>query len=1034
MSARNYEAPTDANLDNVYQVQITATRNDGVGYSTATQTISVTILDAHLVRGNLSAPTTNGASSSAQLATWNHVVESAANRVLVVSVSQQGSSTDPGGLTSLKATLAGTDYPLTKLTETGPQIVSTRAFRGELWYLLNPPVGTLVMTPVKANTSTLVRTIIQGVTLTSAAQIAPPDVMTPVVDTNATLNHAYAGSLTTTSDDETVVGMYFTEVTSGTSPSTLPSGMDTNSVATASAAAQYIQGLFTQEKVAAGSAAFSFLGQNSGTAGACRYGALLAAAFKSVPYQAQDPIYYVDAVSGSDAADGYSPATAWKTLAKIEALSPLAGGSIVNLKAGQVHRRGRAPATATETMLSLATGASATALQPVILTRYGTGTDPLIAGDIVYSTGWVAATDPAETNTTAVGLGVQKRPMGTTKTDKIRSCFPCIDSLMHHPCMWSPASGSSGWPTSIYAWDDSFPGGDSFHYPTTIQAATPAPSAMDGTSEVQCSYDGANWSIKITNPAIAAHYGAVSPVGAFALFRVGGNLTYARRITAYDQAGSSITITYAASTTFGPHPTFFWSIQGHPLDLRQQGQFAWSLDDSTIYVIWRTSGGAQEKSIAKYATGASLSGNYWKVQNVQFGRTAAEGYTGTPPPTFLGTGDNGVLSSCSFRQCINPDRPMLLNIVGSGWNITNTVFDEAKTHSGLRVTGMLNSTVDGVVGRNLGRTLIYHGSGGGNLIKNVDGCEHVAVHGNGFTEYQDSRNITHQYGALFGSQTPMTSQTKDMPYATYLSTPKSVTRKNIILSQPRHVGTTVPGVWDTHTPLDRVDEGDTNSHWDRCVMVLGYTQGLSLGDQQYANTSDAAPRGNSGALIERCVLFNILGQDGISMSGVTVKDCLILAGDATAITAQGGTSTNNLFGAVTGDTWNGCLTANMQKVLTTNDARTGYEDIQLGPTAWGWIIPAYGSAFTLKAINLSSTTFPAKILAGKQLASVYGTMPGSTVALGTGHDNASFALDKGVLIPLVSTLSGTYTIDLVETNAAASGGTTRTTTLTLTFA
>ncbi len=73
--------------------------------------------------------------------------------------------------------------------------------------------------------------------------------------------------------------------------------------------------------------------------------------------------YYVDATKGSDSADGKSPATAWKTLDRVNDADELVPGDVVRFKSGEVFRGGLKPHSGDP-------GA------PITYTSYGEGLKP----------------------------------------------------------------------------------------------------------------------------------------------------------------------------------------------------------------------------------------------------------------------------------------------------------------------------------------------------------------------------------------------------------------------------------------------------------------------------------------------------------------------------------------------------------------------------------------------------------------------------------------------------------------------------------
>ncbi|MFY9560500.1 MAG: hypothetical protein WAQ52_09730 [Terriglobales bacterium] len=77
--------------------------------------------------------------------------------------------------------------------------------------------------------------------------------------------------------------------------------------------------------------------------------------------------FYVDSTSGSDTNDGLSPATAWKTVAKVNG-STFAAGDQILFKRGQVWN---------ESLVPPSSGASG---NPIVFDAYGTGEAPTLTG------------------------------------------------------------------------------------------------------------------------------------------------------------------------------------------------------------------------------------------------------------------------------------------------------------------------------------------------------------------------------------------------------------------------------------------------------------------------------------------------------------------------------------------------------------------------------------------------------------------------------------------------------------------------------
>jgi hypothetical protein len=88
--------------------------------------------------------------------------------------------------------------------------------------------------------------------------------------------------------------------------------------------------------------------------------------------------YYVDSLNGFDLNAGDTPATAWKTIAKVSRTN-FQPGDIISFKRGQFWRE------------QLEVPASGNATQPITFTAYGTGSNPVVKGSAdLGNSNWVA--------------------------------------------------------------------------------------------------------------------------------------------------------------------------------------------------------------------------------------------------------------------------------------------------------------------------------------------------------------------------------------------------------------------------------------------------------------------------------------------------------------------------------------------------------------------------------------------------------------------------------------------------------------------
>ena len=131
---------------------------------------------------------------------------------------------------------------------------------------------------------------------------------------------------------------------------------------------------------------------------------------------------YLDAAAGNDASDGMTPATAWKTLAKVNATTFQPGNKIC-LKAGGSWTGQLAPK---------GSGSSAA---PIVIDQYGTGPKPIIAAgasvtDTVYllNQQYWEINDLEVTNTKSTvgdlrGISINGQDGGTLNHITIRNCY-----------------------------------------------------------------------------------------------------------------------------------------------------------------------------------------------------------------------------------------------------------------------------------------------------------------------------------------------------------------------------------------------------------------------------------------------------------------------------------------------------------------------------------------------------------------------------------------------------------------------------------
>lgn len=997
--------------------------------SSTAATVTAVPLDVRYLNTTLGAVTSTASATN----TWNQTVVQGANRKLLVAVALSSN----GSITGV--TYGGT--PLTLAVGNDINVDSTQYNNVSLWYLDNPPVGTASVVVTRSDTATN-RFYGCSTVLFDVAAGAPAVTSKWWSATDGT-SYDPTDPVATAADQRLFV----------LSASRIFSSLNSYNEGPGQTSVQFMQGtgadfaaeLTTRKSTAAGALPVSLNVGTEGNASGARHANFVMAIFQPVPYQAVDPIYYVNAATGNDANDGLTAGTAFKSLTPIQAMSPVPQKFELILEDGQYHRIAGTPVIGTP-VLDLVSAATAT-YPAKIRTRLGG--KAFIGADIIV-TGWSAA-NSGETNATAVSLGAEKKVMGAGYT---MFNFPCIDGAMMQPCVWSPDK----YPSSVHDWDDQTRNSDSYTFVTStnVQNGGIVQAAFDTSKTVQCksifipgteSNPKYTWTVRIYDPAFAAHYGANSPVGAYICLRSANTQTQMWPISAYSQAESWIETTYVGSSNYGPTSNsstpFFYTILCHPLDLRKPGQYAWSADGQTLYVCW-TSG--TTKSVAKGDRGVRLRGNHWQVSNVEFARTVGSNSSTSTECMLEASGDSHTYTNIGFRQAIAPQRTPAFGMLDDVNPLTNSTINgvqaqQVRHHSGIRAVHAVNTTITNVYLREIGRTGVYFAGGrtvekgniggsNGNVCTNLDVCEHVAVHGNVGTNYQQAYNNVFDKVGFTGCANGLTSQVDPTQSSAVASLGKRITLSRFFGSASRSIGTAVPGVWEVPSPIIRTDWNETSSRYDRGLIGPCGSSGISIGD---------TARPATGSVFER-IATDSLAFDSGAATGSQIKDVTarrtIFGGTGRTGSQPWDTYAGATLDAVSDvnvESFNGCISDLAHQRITRNDARTGYQSVQIGPDSWGWVIPAYGAAKTMVDLKITTNWVRNGFQAGKTIGTIVCTMPGSSISLPAGLGNNSlFDIDQGFVFFKAAAVPGTYSLVVRETNAGATNGPTRDTTITIT--
>lgn len=744
---------------------------------------------------------------------------------------------------------------------------------------------------------------------------------------------------------------------------------------------------------------------------------------KAVP----KPVYYVRN-AGSDSNDGLSWETAFLHVDKLEEVKALVGPKFEAVfEGGQYHRRSTAEDVPT---LSLETNEWVTVADGPIL-RTHDGSQAWISGDFLINTGWSLATS-GEVGAAGVTLGVEKRTMGAGY-DWVN--FPCIDDFMLQPAVWTVG----GHPTSIHVWDASEYLSDGFHHydpegvsPTQTYEFN-GPAAYDGVSEIQHWWDSGTEvrMIKFTHPAIAAHYGAVSPVGALVPYFAANVQTYVGVITAYNQGGSWIEVAVADEGSYGQPAAFpYWSIMCHPFDIRQVGQYAYSADRTVLFAKFPA---GTNRSVARQRKGLYLAGVGWNVDGIAPARMACR--TTQSAAMLSLRGSDFTFNNFTLKQSIDPDRGNCIEVT-TGYTHARAEFTDFELvqnyhKSSWRLGNAIDWVIDGGEVRDGGRTDFYtSGNGDGTVFRNVNVPNKSAVHGQVNSNYPSSTNTTLEKIFALGCRAGISAQN-------YPGKIEDRGNKylNSVFSGMRIIGTAKPGTFSAF--LMRLDNSETNGEIGNMLLLDGAAGAFS--DFEGSASNDGLDIHNLitwsfGFEPENTVEGTTTPASG---TGVTMRDVL-------AYTSQyGGYETSDWSGAGgatldaeskvdVSDPWTGSLSDQQWKYLTKNEDNT-YSPVQLGPDAFNWIVPAYGDDIVLAPLKVDNTWVRNNYQAGKQICQVVCVPPKSTVTIPAGvNDSDLFDIERDRIWAKNTLTAGTYVLALDTDCPTATGPTTHRTLITIT--
>lgn len=928
--------------------------------------------------------------SSALTSTATVQVNAAASQVLIAAVFIGGGAAD--NVTTVTATgFSGTPTTMTRACGAKGNLAS-RNHNCEIWYLLNPPLGDNIITATRGgilssrfyvaglvayDVDTAAGIITSMATFTNAPGVASHSLPITTGEADLMLITAFSGQENGTATAAAIAGQTAVQDCE-------PSGQE------------YYGGLSYKQ---AGAAGAYQMGADTG-ASAWRSTIVATIALRAVTHVDVAPTFYA-ATDGDDANSGLTRVLAVKTPSRIQKF-PEQPGKIIYVDG--FIRPTAAPAAVTDYVFTLSE--SGTAALPVRVAAYD-ATPSAILGDVVYNTGWSAATE-AETN--SFFASIEKRAMGATMQWGMAAT---LGGMMLMPAQWS----KTGVPTGIHYWDDAAPGSLNFyHYTPSEHGYNDAAKMVSYTSTVSAT-EGV-FTITIKDPDIGTRYGTNTPVGRALCYRGGGsNTAQVVAITGYDQGAG--TITAANCSAYPASADGYWAVRFHPRDLVSSGQYAYSQDMTTIFAAFST---GEDRGVVRYNFGLNLDGDYLQY-NIGIGRCCATPGLSNQRVVNI-TGDNSSMTGAIVAQFGISGSPDGININSTSNAATFTtvsILEGWDTSNGWRNFGT-GWTVTGAYIRGLSGTYAYAGGNATGTFTSSDFCEQFGIHGNVGTSYQDSLNVTFSYLGVANCVSPITAQ---------LDTKSRRTKSNQYLNNFITGARSLDASLFDNAYAFRLDGGDYSSLFDR-NYVANASGGNILTDNPAPNTAS-----NDGMIFRRSVM-PCFGVDAISCSGVLIQDIRTTAtgGNTEAQwTSVGGATTAPARVTQTTVAFTGALSDADWEIMSRNaNGAGGYSAFQLGPNTWDWQFPAYGGTITMVDLILTTTAVFSGYQVNKVIGAIVKARPGSTLSLPAGlTDNNSFALEAGTIRYTAGTLTAAKSITVRETNASASNGPTRDTVINITM-
>lgn len=756
---------------------------------------------------------------------------------------------------------------------------------------------------------------------------------------------------------------------------------------------------------------------------------------------------YLDGRLGDDDFDGTAPSPQGGSVGPKRTLNglpaSLSAGQVLAIRDNNIYGPASVPSSAPTTPALTLNGTSASKVRVV-----GWGADSAAVtpdewtGEFRYAA--ISGSAPAASfwGPVTESLGNTFLAANGEQSDTLPSwlpfeAFPCEGRETYTPSYWNPAISNIVADVARRDYFTPMNGqSDGGYRPASTQpgfGSTNAPfAALVRDPSFELSFEAAADSATVTyywrHPKFAEFFGdGPGPVGCLICCQGDpSNTTYWTRIESYSFADSEVSFTYVRSST-RVRVDGDMMLLGVPQALRQPGQFAYRYNGpSTPPTRWLVKGpwmnGGRRQIVRSRAF--SVQGSHADIENVSLIQAYGSEIADVPGGLLAlsGGSDNLTFRNVELAYLISTNGRQVDSSSGSLFG-TSCLFTNVYSHSspmsgGITFAAFPQSEIDGWYFTEIGGTAVSvnptvftppHGG----MVRNITGAHITTVHGNQFSLYENSANVTVDRSLatdriLPGTVQAQSSASPSQPF------PSNKTIRRSIFQMQRSVSTEPETARGSGDSL-RLGWGFTGGLVDQCWSPRGGRAGLMVGVSGSSNVQaqfdDGVVRRSAfdgiGVSSGRAAPTNggapLLFQDVLSTGSTSAGNL------PSAWASPGGATVVRSDFSDLGKYSGAPRVAEWERISRALDFGTsgGYEPVDIGPEWCGIAWPAYNTGpegpdpGAPVPLRLTRLWFNAGIQPGRVLAGVLRARPGSTLVIDPDYgDAADLLLDLGYVVAL----------------------------------